>query len=233
VDAVHDGAAELRGDDAHHLARVLRAEPGQQYEISDGQSVYLAEISESRSNRVIFRVVEPIASPELPVHITLLPALVKFERLEWAVEKATELGVERIVPVQAARSDKGLFEASFKRAERWRRIARESSQQCRRVRVPEIAAAKPLREALMEPAEFRYFFDETGGPPLLRALPDRRTPACHVALLVGPEGGWTDEERAQASSGWLAVSLGPQIVRAETAATAAVAIVINAWCVQT
>ena len=230
MDAVHDRAAELRGDEAHHLARVLRAEPGQQYEISDGNSAYLAEILESRGSRVVFRILEPIASTEPPVHITLLPALIKFERLEWTVEKATELGVERIVPVQAARSDKGLFEASSKRVERWRRIARESSQQCRRVRIPEIAAAKPFRDALLEPAEFLYFLDETGGEPLLRALPTNPPPASRVALLVGPEGGWTDDERTQATSGWLRVSLGPQILRAETATTAALAIVINAWC---
>src|SRR5690349_17513230 len=134
VDEVRGGSAELRGDDARHLARVLRAETGQKYEISDGGSAWLAEIAEARGDRVVFRVVEPVESPEIPVRITLLPALVKFDRFEWIVEKATELGVERIVPVEAARSEKGLLAASHKRTERWARIAHEASQQSRRLR---------------------------------------------------------------------------------------------------
>src|SRR5437016_2757020 len=93
VGAVRGGQAELRGDEASHLTRVLRVEAGERYEISDGQSAYLAEIAEARGNRVVFQVLEPIASAELPVRITLLAALIKFDRFEWMIEKATELGV--------------------------------------------------------------------------------------------------------------------------------------------
>jgi len=91
--------AELRGEDARHLTRVLRAEAGQRCEISDGQSAYLAEIAEARGERAVFRVIEPLDTPAMPLDITLCAALIKFDRFEWIIEKATELGVERILPV--------------------------------------------------------------------------------------------------------------------------------------
>jgi 16S rRNA (uracil1498-N3)-methyltransferase len=227
VDAVRGGMAELRGEDARHLARVLRAEVGQRYEISDGKVAYLAEIAEARGPRVVFRVIEPLDTPATPLHITLCAALIKFDRFEWIVEKATELGVERILPVEAERSGKGLLEASRKRSERWARIAREASQQSRRLRAPEIAPAVRFEQCLAEQADYRYFLEETAAPPLLRVL--RMSPACRAALLTGPEGGWTDAERQLAgAAGWLAVSLGPQVLRAETAAMAAIAVLVNA-----
>jgi len=230
VDAVRGGMAELRGEDARHLTRVLRAETGQRYEISDGQAAYLAEIAEARGDRVVFRVIEPIDTPGTPLHITLCAALIKFDRFEWIVEKATELGVERILPVEAERSEKGLAEASRKRAQRWARIARESSQQSRRVRAPEILPAVRFERCLAEEADYRYFLDETTAPPLLRVLPPDRPGSGRAALLTGPEGGWTDaERRLAAAAGWQPVSLGPQVLRAETAAAAAIAVLVNGW----
>jgi len=225
--------AELRGEEARHLTRVLRAEAGQRYEISDGQSAYLAEIAEARGPRVVFRVIEPLDTPAAPLHITLCAALIKFDRFEWMVEKATEMGVERIVPVEAERSEKGLLEASRKRTGRWARIARESSQQSRRLRAPEIAPAVRFARCLAEEADYRYFLEEAAAPPflrVLRAVPPGRAGASRAALLTGPEGGWTDAERQLGSAaGWQAVSLGPQVLRAETAALAAIAVLVNAW----
>src|SRR3974377_1457584 len=148
VDAICGGAAELRGDDARHLTRVLRAEPGQVYEITDSRCAYLAEIAEARGDRVLFRVLEPVASPEPPVSITLLAALIKFDRFEWLIEKATELGVERILPVETARSERGLLAAASNRVGRWERIAKESSQQARRLRAPEILPAARFEASL-------------------------------------------------------------------------------------
>jgi len=232
VDAILGGTAELRGDDARHLTRVLRVEAGQRYEISDNQNAYLAEITEAHGDCVRFRVIEPLISPPLPVQITLFASLIKFDRFEWMIEKATELGVGRILPVEAARSEKGLYDASRKRSERWTKIARETSQQSRRVHAPEILPAVHFAQALMEPADHRYILEETTAPPLLRALPADRSQPAHTALLIGPEGGWTDPERRQAAAvGWQPVSLGPQVLRAETAVAAAIAIVMNAWCV--
>jgi 16S rRNA (uracil1498-N3)-methyltransferase len=230
VDAIRGGMAELGGDDARHLTRVLRAEAGQRYEITDGQAAYLAEIAEARGERVVFRVIEPIASAAPAVEIALCAALVKFDRFEWIIEKATELGVAAILPVEAARSEKGLLEASRKRAGRWERIARESSQQARRVAAPRILEAVRFEGALAHAAGHRYFLDEAGAPPLLRVLPAEKAAGDSVALLVGPEGGWRDAERAQAAAaGWQPAGLGPLVLRAETAAIAALAVIGNAW----
>ena len=233
VEPVHDNAAELRGEDARHLARVLRAEPGQQYEISDGTGVYLAEIATIEKERVIFRVVEALDTPPAPVRLTMCPALIKFDRFEWLVEKATELGVAAIVPVDTARSEKGLSEAARKRVARWRRIAHESSQQARRLSPPDICGPTSLSVALAVGTGLRYFLDEKpGAPPLLAAVPPpaHRRGADRVLLLTGPEGGWTDAERAAAiAAGWAPASLGPLVLRAETAAIAAAAILTHAW----
>ena len=230
VDPPRAGLCELRGDDARHLTHVLRVEPGQKFEISDNSSVYLAEVAETRRDRVVFRILEPIDSPPVLVHITLCATLVKFDRFEWTVEKATELGVERILPVESARSEKGLLEASRKRSDRWQRIARESAQQSRRAHRPEILPAVRVPAALATEAAFRYFLDESTAPPLLSLLPAARTPADTVALFIGPEGGWTDSERTQASAyGWTRASLGPTILRAETAAVAALSVIVNTW----
>jgi 16S rRNA (uracil1498-N3)-methyltransferase len=224
VDAIRGGQAEIRGEDARHLTRVLRVEAGQRFEISDNGAVYLAEIVEARGERVVFRVGEPIESSPPPIRITLCAALIQFARFEWIVEKATELGVERILPVETARSEKGLFEASRKRSKRWERIARESSQQSRRARLPEILPAARFEASLATEAAARIFLEEAEAPPLLDAM--RGRPGS-VALLLGPEGGWTDRERALAASAeWRAASLGPQVLRAETAAVAALAVVM-------
>ena len=233
VEHIRDNAAELRGEDARHLARVLRAEPGQQYEISDGTGVYLAEIATVEKERVIFRVVEALDTPPAPVRLTMCPAIIKFDRFEWLVEKATELGVTAIIPVDAARSEKGLSEAARKRAVRWRRIAHESSQQARRLSPPEICGPMSLDVALAVATGLRYFLDEKPGAPSLAAAIPRhgeRYSSDRVLVLTGPEGGWTDAERAAATAaGWAPVSLGPLILRAETAAIAAAGILTHAW----
>src|SRR6185437_2077019 len=139
VDQVRNGHAAIEGEDARHLTRVLRVEPGQRYEISDNRNVYLAEIVTAHKESVIFQTLEQLGAPELPVRIVLCAALIKFDHFEWIVEKATELGVAEIIPVEAARSDKGLDRAAVKRVDRWRKIALEASQQSRRARLPEVS----------------------------------------------------------------------------------------------
>ncbi len=221
VEAVEEGSAELRGEDAHHLSRVLRAEAGQQYEISDGRQVYLAEIRDTEKNAVRFRILETLESPAPLKPLTLYMALIKFDRLEWAIEKATELGVTRIVPVECARSEAGLSAASVKRSERWRKIARESAQQSRRVSAPEVAAVQKVQG--LRAAGLSCRMEEQGDCPFLTEV--LRTGTGEVSLLVGPEGGWTDGERsALDQAGWLRAWLGPLVLRAETAAVAALAI---------
>jgi 16S rRNA (uracil1498-N3)-methyltransferase len=212
------------------LTRVLRVEPGQQFEISDNRAVYLAEVDSARKDLVSFSVRETVEAVEPRVHTVLLASLIRFERLEWMIEKATELGVTRIVPVQAERSEKGLERAAGKRMPRWNRIAREASEQSRRAHLPEIAEPVDLAGAIQGPGDYRFVLEEAEAPAFLSVLPADRPRGAQVAVLVGPEGGWTDREREQiVDAGWRPVSLGSQILRAETAAMAALAIVNAAW----
>ena len=160
---------------------------------------------------MLFRLIEPIHFRAPRVDITLCAALIKFDRFEWIVEKATELGVERILPVETARVEKGLFAAARKRTERWVRVARESSQQSRRVRVPEILSAVRLEKALSQSAGQRYFLEEATAPPLLQVLPAERAAGACIAVMAGPEGGWTDAERLlAAAAGWQPVIAFPK-----------------------
>ena len=136
------------------------------------------------------------------------------------LEKVTELGAARIVPVIAERTDHGLDRAAAKRVERWRKIVLEASQQCRRMILPEVDGPIPFAQALSQSDTARLFLDEAA--PRTSAL---KPSSIHTSILIGPEGGWPAREREQAiAAGWTPVSLGPRILRAETAAIAAMAI---------
>jgi 16S rRNA (uracil1498-N3)-methyltransferase len=219
VDQVRNGQAEILGDDAKHLSRVLRAEAGQVYEISDNRNVYLAEIETARKDRVIFRAMERLeATPPLP--LTLCAALFKFDRFEWMIEKATELGVAEVVPFESERTERGLERAAVKRVDRWRRIALEASQQSRRAILPEVQAPVSFEDALSVQAERRWVLDESQGGRRWAGGAGKS-----AAILIGPEGGWADRERATfVAAGWTPISMGPLILRAETAAIAALTI---------
>jgi len=225
VDKVRNGHAEITGDNAHHLTRVLRVEAGQKYEITDSRRVWIAAVDTARKNLVEFSVIEEIAAgPELP-EVRLYLSLIRFERFEWAVEKATELGVARIVPVEASRSERGLCDGARKRLERWRRIAREASEQSRRLRAPEIDDPIRFAQALKDSSTHRIWLDERPGAPLLiGAVSFNRND--RTSLLIGPEGGWTDAECGQFSAaGWTGASLGPLILRTETAVCTALGVI--------
>jgi 16S rRNA (uracil1498-N3)-methyltransferase len=235
VDEIRNGHAEISGDDAAHLTRVLRVEAGERYEISDNRQLYLAEIETARKERVVFRTLEKLPAVDPPVRTILVAAIFKFDHFEWMIEKATELGVAEIVPVVTTRTEKGLEKAAPKRLERWRRIGVEASQQSRRAHLPVITAPVRWRDVVGAAAGSvdgaqRYALDENGRRPLAACFPPQRSAADSVALLIGPEGGWTDEERAEfTAAGWAAASLGPTVLRAETAAIAALSVVTSAW----
>jgi 16S rRNA (uracil1498-N3)-methyltransferase len=233
VPEIRRGIAELTGPDAEHLVRVLRAEVGQVYELSDNQNLYLATVETARKSLVSFRVTEKLAEPAPSVRLTLVAALIKFDRFEMLVEKATELGVDTIQPFEATRTEHGLAQAAVKRLARWEKIAVEASQQSRRVHLPRIERPLRVAQALAVEAPVRLLLDEDLAPPIADQLPVSRSAADRVALLLGPEGGWTEEERATArNAGWLPCSLGPMILRAETAAIAGLAVIQAAWSQQ-
>jgi 16S rRNA (uracil1498-N3)-methyltransferase len=224
VGEVRNGKAVLAGEDAHHLTRVLRVEAGQKYEISDTHRVWLATVDTARKSVVEFAVdheIEP--NPEI-ADLTLCLALIKFDHFEWAVEKATELGVSRIIPFEALRSERGLLEGGRKRVERWRRIAKEASEQSRRLRPPEILDPCRFAEVAAIDISQRVWLDEVPGAPPLATLPVTTT----AALAIGPEGGWAEQERsALPEAGWQPASLGPMVLRAETAVCAALAVMVQ------
>ena len=200
------------------MSKVLRVERGQTYEISDNQRRYLAEVEAAHKDLVSFRILEPLDSPLETCRVTLAMALVKFDRFEFVLEKATELGVHTVQPFWCDRTEQGLEKAAGKRLERWRKIVLESAQQCRRTFLPVVAEPVAFAAALRWEAEARYFLDEASAGGVFAPV----APASAV-LMVGPEGGWTDRERALAAA-WTSASLGPRILRAETAAMAALAV---------
>lgn len=224
ADSWTDTTASLTGDQAVHLARVLRAEPGQVYDIVANGFLHRAEIIAVSEKEVTFALHEELeADAALPLHLLL--AVFKFDHFEWAVEKATELGVARITPVLARRTEKHLALAATKRVERWRRIALEASKQSRRTDIPGIAEPVSLKLALeREASALRILLSETEQTTTLAAaLAGSQT--ADMALAIGPEGGWTPEEMALFTQhNWQHVTLGPRILRAETAAIAAIAI---------
>ncbi|HYO82215.1 MAG TPA: RsmE family RNA methyltransferase [Bryobacteraceae bacterium] len=227
VPAVESGTAELLDEEARHLTQVLRVETGEEYEISDNEHVYVAEVEQARKARVLFRVLERLPDAPQGPNLTLLLSLIKFERLETALEKATELGVTEVRLVRAERSEKGLEVAAGKRMPRWRRIMLEASQQSRRDRLPVLSGPVSFVQALRTEATHRIWLDEDRtGASMLNAISGFSS----AALFIGPEGGWTGSERESAKdAGWTTVSLGPFVLRAETAATAALAVLSSAF----
>jgi 16S rRNA (uracil1498-N3)-methyltransferase len=229
ADEVSGDRAALVGEHADHLVRVLRARVGEDFDIATGQGVRRGRITFVKDDRVEFDLGEIISATRAP-DVTLVLAVYKFDRMEWAIEKCTELGVSRIVPVISRRTDSHLAAASRKRVERWQRIARQAAEQSRRTTPPDIAEPIKLSEALNSPTGLRILLAEAEEHTLLRDVLKTGTADRTVALAVGPEGGWTEDEvKAFRQAGWIPASLGNTILRAETAAIAATAIAASAW----
>jgi 16S rRNA (uracil1498-N3)-methyltransferase len=228
-----EATATLTGAQAEHMARVLRAQPGTEADVVAGGRVFHAQLVAISSSEARFNLIAELeADPALPV--TLLLSIYKFDRMEWALEKATELGVAAIAPMIARRTEKHLAQAAEKRMERWRRIVHEAAQQARRSDVPVVHDLAPLStRASAASTATRIVLAEQERTTTLRTAIDEatnaagaETPALEIA--IGPAGGWAPEEEALFdANGWRAVSLGPRILRAETAAIAALAVVAS------
>jgi 16S rRNA (uracil1498-N3)-methyltransferase len=230
ADTFTDDTASLIGPQAAHLARVLRAQPGMQADIVANGSVYHAAIASVSREEVIFTLMEKIDA-EAALPITLLLSVFRFDRMEWAIEKATELGVASVVPILARRTEKHLAEAAGKRVERWRRLAHEAAKQSRRADLPVIEDPIALTARLQQPSTAQQILlAEDERLTTLRQrievdLTSVESDLPNFELAIGPEGGWTPEELALfAKHNWQRASLGPRILRAETAAIAAIAI---------
>jgi 16S rRNA (uracil1498-N3)-methyltransferase len=231
VEAFSPDHVTLSTDEARHLRDVLRLGPGDEIYIFDGEGrEFQCLIEESRRDWASLRVIEEVspAKAESPLDLTLAIALLKGEKFDLVVQKATELGVTRIQPVITQRADVRLREdQDAKRVTRWQRIALEAAKQSGRARVPEVAAPISLNSLIgnltSRDSTRLLMFSERDGETLAEALKPPLTILSPVIALVGSEGGWTDQEIAQArTGGWGIVTLGGRILRAETAAIAVV-----------
>lgn len=222
ADRAEGDRAWLLGPNANHLFRVLRVKTGQEFDVAADGVLRLAKVVSATHEQVEFQLGEEVESAALP-QVTVYLSIFKFDRMEWALEKLTELGVARIVPMIAQRTEEHLAKAAGKRVDRWRKIAREASQQARRVAPPEIAEPVILKKAIVGVQGSRIVLSETEDHFSLKSALSGCPPP--LALAFGPEGGWSEAELALFNAeGWKPASLGHTILRAETAAIAAVAV---------
>jgi 16S rRNA (uracil1498-N3)-methyltransferase len=229
--------AVIEGEEHHHLSKVLRIKPGKRIWLIDEQGrSFLAEVREVGKQKTRLAVVEQAEKEEMKIELTLAQGLIKSKKMDFLVQKATELGMRSFIPVIARRSVVRIQEKEQRKRARWQKIAAEAAKQSRRSLVPEVYSPQPFscfienrnesRKLLLCETKGRYLrdiFAEGPGRP-----GDGGTPS--VLILVGPEGGWTEEEEGLAlERGFEAVSLGKQVLRAETAALAALAVISHFW----
>ena len=227
ADEVSGTRAFLVGAHAQHLSHVLRARIGQEFDITAGNKVRRGHITAITPDRVEFELGAEIPAP-FTVQVTLVLSIFKFDRMEWAIEKCTELGAARIVPAIARRTEAHLATAAAKRVDRWRRIALQAAEQSRRISPPEISPPLKLKDAAALPGSLRIVLSETETEVMLKDVLQTHSNVGVVILALGPEGGWTDEElKLFQEAGWLSASLGSTILRAETAAIASLAVAIS------
>ena len=229
--------ARLEGGEHHHLGRVLRAKPGQRvWLVDEAANSYEAEVLEVGETGTDLKLLSLAAAPVTPVRIILGQALLKSKKMDWVVQKATELGADLIIPLATARAIVKVAGGEVRRLERWRKIAREAAKQSRRTSLPGLEEPLPFR-AFIEgcPGTRKLILTEDGGTALKDLLDQGPGEAAAgeapaVLLAVGPEGGWTKvEEAAGRAAGFEAVSLGRQPLRSETAALAALAMISHFW----
>ena len=228
ADEVSGNRAALVGAHADHVVRVLRTRVGEEFDIVTETTVRRGRVTSLADGRVEFELAEDVSAPRLPV-VTIVLAIFKFDRMEWAIEKCTELGVSRIIPLISSRTDSHLAAASAKRVERWQRIALQASEQSRRTSPPEITSPLKVSQTLAVADGTRILLSESEENTLFRDALDLADPQVGIVLAIGPEGGWTENElQSFQQAGWIAASLGNTILRAETAAIAATAVAISA-----
>jgi 16S rRNA (uracil1498-N3)-methyltransferase len=225
-DSIREGIAVLPSSQAHHLRNVLRLGTGEMVEIFDGKGRGYTGTVDVRGSEVVVRDLQTLPSKESSIQLKLAPALIKTAKFEWMLQKGTELGVNEFIPIKAKFSDVQITENKIaSRLERWDRIVKEASKQCHRFSIPKVHAPVTLLDFLKS-EEFSsctkvLFYEKESEPWIL----DPSVLENGVVLCIGPEGGWEESEVEQArDAGCKIFSLGPWILRAETAAIAAVSI---------
>jgi 16S rRNA (uracil1498-N3)-methyltransferase len=227
ADEVSGTHAVLTGTHAEHLSRVLRARVGQEFDITTGNDVRRGRVTAIAQDRVEFELGDEVPATA-PAHVTVALSIFKFDRMEWAIEKCTELGASRIVPVVASRTEAHLVSAAAKRVDRWRRIALQAAEQSRRIAPPEISDPLKLKDAMALLGNLRIVLSESETGVMLKDVLQSHSVDDAVILALGPEGGWTDEElKLFQEADWISASLGNTILRAETAAIASLAVVLS------
>jgi 16S rRNA (uracil1498-N3)-methyltransferase len=224
----------LAPEEARHLRDVLRLKPGDEVYVFEGTGrEFRCSIEESRRDSARLKIINEVepARPESPLQLTLAVALLKGEKFDLVVQKATELGAARIVPVVTTHADIRLRDESdsAKRVARWQRIALEAAKQSGRAAVPEVngpvSFESLIQSASADNGAIRLMFSERDGQSLSEARKKFSGTLSLLTALVGSEGGWTDEEISSArDAGWIVVTLGGRTLRAETAAIAVAAL---------
>jgi 16S rRNA (uracil1498-N3)-methyltransferase len=221
-------SVRLDADEAHHLTRVLRLGSGARVFVFDGEGgEYECEVARVAKHEVGLNLLRRLDDAvESPLRLTLAQALIKGDRFDWVIQKATELGVTRIVPLVTDHADiKRAEERAGQRLQRWRRISLEALKQCGRRRLVEICEPAPFDDFCgSTTCGERLIFSEHGGESLAEVSAKLRD-VNQLNLCVASEGGWSEHElRKAASCGFTLVSLGTRILRTETAAIVAVAL---------
>ena len=229
---INDTEIELDGDQARYLSRALRARVGDRLNLFDGNGAeWTAAILQISKNTVTLRIDDSHeAGTESPLRVHLVQGISRGERMDFVVQKATELGVKRITPVLTEYSMVKLDGSrAEKRRDHWQRIATSASEQSGRVRLPLIDTPIPLKNWLGDKPQ-RIDTELILKPGAAATLPSLRPQETTICVLVGAEGGFSDSEYEDAEiSGFKAVSLGPRVLRTETAAIATLAMLQSLW----
>jgi 16S rRNA (uracil1498-N3)-methyltransferase len=221
----------LSGQAGQHVARVLRMRQGEELILFDGLGgEYRAHIENIQADQVTLAILEfdPVER-EAPIPVTLVQGISRGERMDWTIQKATELGVHRILPVSSQRSVVRLKgERALRRREHWQAVAISACEQCGRNRVPEVGNPVTLEQALDQVSGFSLKLSLRGDARMRPAdLPDDPEQVC---IAIGPEGGFDNgEQDALAGAGFGGLRLGPRVLRTETASLAAMAALLGRW----
>jgi 16S rRNA (uracil1498-N3)-methyltransferase len=224
----------IAGEEAHHIIRVLRLGPGHSVSISDGKSVEsLGVISDIdiRDTKIKIRILDQNKSKETKPFITLLQALPKGEKFDWIIQKSTELGVSKIIPVITQRTIVNILPSKLeRRMERWNKIAIEAAKQSLQMDIPQIGELSTFDASLREVEKHHLSiipWEQEKELSIRKALKSIDGTVTKVAVFIGPEGGFSPEEVKKAKEmGAVSVSLGPRILRTETAAIAVCSILM-------